>query len=116
VSGSTSDSVVLAAFEYSVDPNNDFDLSDSLDVLNLSLGSGYGTPHQFYNYAITNLVEYGMVVVASAGNSGDVNYITGSPGTSDDALSVAAGIDDMEHNWKSDFQLRLIRLIVKAKK
>ncbi len=101
-SGSTSDSVVLAAFEYAVDPNNDFDLSDSLDVLNLSLGSGYGTPHQFYNYAITNLVEFGTVIVASAGNSGDVKYITGSPGSSNDALSVAAGIDDMEHNWKSD--------------
>lgn len=102
ISGSTSDSVVLAAFEYAVDPNNDFDLSDSLDVLNLSLGSGYGTPHQFYNYAITNLVEFGTVVVASAGNSGDIKYITGSPGTSTDALSVAAGIDDMDHNWKSD--------------
>ncbi len=97
--GGTSDSVVLAAFEYAVDPNEDFELSDSLDVLNLSLGSGYGTPHEYYSYAISNLTDFGMLVVASAGNSGDVDYITGSPGSSDDALSVAAGIDDMLHNW-----------------
>ncbi len=101
VSGSTSDSVVLASFEYAADPNGDFNIEDKLDVINLSLGSGYGLPHEFYNYAVTNLVESGTVVVASAGNSGDIPYITGSPGTSTNSLSVAAGIDHMEHNWKA---------------
>lgn len=43
--GSTSDSVVIAALEYSADPNADGDAADKLDVINLSLGSGYGNPH-----------------------------------------------------------------------
>lgn len=98
--GSTSDEVVLASLEYSIDPNGDLDISDRLDVVNMSLGSSYGSPHILYNEAITNLTRGGVVVVASAGNSGNNDYITGAPATSDDAISVAASVDNMAHNWK----------------
>lgn len=37
--------------------------------------------------------------MASSGNSGNQDYITGAPGTSDDTISVAASIDNMLHNW-----------------
>lgn len=96
--GSTTDSAVIAALEWAADPNADLDLSDKLDVVNLSLGSSFGTPQILYNEAIRNLTAGGTVVVASAGNSGPVEYITGAPAVADTALSVAASIDNMKHN------------------
>lgn len=98
--GSTSDTVVIAALEFSADPNGDGDISDRLDVVNLSLGSGYGNGHILYTEAIRNLTTAGVSVVASGGNSGDVSYIVGSPGVAEDAISVAASVDDMDQNWK----------------
>ncbi len=96
--GSTSDEVVIAALEYAASPSGELSAQDQLDVVNLSLGSGYGNPHIMYNHAIKNLVRGGTVVVASGGNSGDEPYIVGAPGTSDNAISVASSIDNMNHN------------------
>lgn len=101
-SGGTGDSVVIAALEYAMDPNGDLDPSDKLDVVNLSLGGGYGKPHIFYNEAVKNLVRGGVVMVASAGNSGHTSYIVGAPSTADEAISVGASIDGMYKNWKFD--------------
>jgi minor extracellular serine protease Vpr len=100
--GSTSDMVVIAGLEFAADPNGDGDLRDQLDIVNLSLGSGYGNPKILYAEAVKNLVQGGTVAVISAGNSGNVDYIVGAPGTSTEALSVAASIDNGDHNWKYD--------------
>lgn len=100
--GGTSDAVVIAALEYCVDPNSDLDPADRLDVVNLSLGGNYGKPSINYSEAVKNLLRTGVSVVASAGNSGPVSYIVGAPSTSADALSVGAGIDNADWNWKSD--------------
>lgn len=97
--GSTSDMVVIAGLEYSADPNGDGDLRDQLDIVNLSLGSGYGNPKILYAEAVKNLAKGGTVSVISAGNSGAKDYIVGAPGTSTEALSVAASIDNGDHNW-----------------
>lgn len=97
--GSTADYVVIAALEYSADPNQDGDVSDRLDVINMSLGGGFGNPHILYSEAIKNLTKGGTFVVASAGNSGHKDYIVGAPSTADDALSVAASVDDGDQNW-----------------
>ncbi|MEE2743859.1 MAG: S8 family serine peptidase, partial [Bdellovibrionota bacterium] len=96
--GSTGDTVIIAGLEYAADPNKDLDPNDQLHVVNLSLGGGYGEPHNLYREAIRNLVKGGTVVVASAGNAGHSPYIVGSPSTSDEAISVAASVDDMTHN------------------
>ncbi len=98
--GSTGDTVVIAAMEFAADPNGDADLTDKLDVVNLSLGSGYGSGHILYSEAIRNLSSGGTTVVASGGNSGDSPYIVGSPGVTEEAISVAASVDDMDQNWK----------------
>jgi len=98
--GSTSDSVVIAALEYSADPNGDGKNDDQLDVVNMSLGSGYGNPHILYSEAIKNLVNGGTVVVASAGNSGHKDYIVGAPGSTTEAFSIAASVDNGDQNWK----------------
>lgn len=98
--GSTGDAVVIAGLEYAADPNGDLNPDDKLDVVNLSLGGGYGKPYIMYSEAVRNLVKGGIVMVASAGNSGPTSYIVGSPGTSDDAISIGASVDNMEHIWK----------------
>jgi len=40
------------------------------------------------------------MVIGAAGNSGPIDYVTGAPSTTTDALSVAASIDSSLHNWK----------------
>ncbi len=100
--GSTGDAVVIAGLEYAADPNADGLLNDQLDVVNLSLGSNFGTPRLLYGEAIRNLSNGGTVVVASAGNSGDQDYIVGAPSIVDEAISVAASVDNTDHNWKFD--------------
>ncbi|MCX6044390.1 MAG: S8 family serine peptidase [Chloroflexi bacterium] len=86
-----SSEVVDQGIEWAVDPNADGDLSDHVDVINLSLGSSYGTLDDPTSIASTNAVAAGIVVVASAGNSGDVTYVSGSPAIADAVISVAAG-------------------------
>lgn len=92
--GSTADSVVIAGMEYSVDPNGDGDISDRLDVLNLSLGSDFGSARGYYKDVLTRVDQAGIAVMIAAGNSGNFDYIAGSPGVNDEALSIAASIDN----------------------
>jgi subtilisin family serine protease len=89
--GSTS--LTTAAIDWAMDPNGDHDFSDHLDVINMSLGSSYGTPDDPPSAASDNAAAAGVVVVSSAGNSGDVTYVTGSPASSTRTLSVAASVD-----------------------
>lgn len=98
--GGTSDTLVIAALEYAADPDGDMDNSDRLHVLNLSLGGSYGKPHSLYNMAVGNLTHGGTLAVVSAGNDGPIPNIVASPSTSEESLSVAASIDDMEQNWQ----------------
>lgn len=78
--GSTS--VVSEAIDWAVDNN--------MDVISMSLGSPWGPADNSESEAIRNASDAGIIVVASAGNSGPVPYIAGSPAGSDGALSVAA--------------------------
>lgn len=99
---STGDAVVIAALEYSVDPNGDLNPDDRLDVVNLSLGGGYGKPSINYTEAAKNVVRAGVSFVAAAGNSGSTPYIVGAPSTATEAFSVAAGVDNMLHTTQVD--------------
>ena len=64
--------------------------ADDIDVVNMSLGSEFGTNEDPDAVATNNLVGTGVVVVASAGNSSSVPYITGSPAAATKSISVAA--------------------------
>lgn len=79
---------IIAAIERSVDPNEDGDFSDRLDVVNMSLG-GPGGPDDAMSTAVDNAVNAGVIFCISAGNS--YNYRTiGSPGTAREAITVGA--------------------------
>ena len=81
------------AIEWAVDPNGDGDFSDHLDVVNMSLGSSYGTAYDTSAVASDNAVLAGVAIVTSAGNSNDIYYITGAPGAATRALSTASSVD-----------------------
>lgn len=90
--GSTN--LVTEAIEYAVDPNKDGNFSDKVDIISMSLGSSEGYSDDDSAVASTNASDAGVIVVASAGNSGDSYYITGSPSVAGRVLSVAASFND----------------------
>lgn len=89
VSTSCSGVALINAMNRALDPNRDGNMSDAVDVINMSLGSGYGQAQDDLSFASTNAVNSGIVVVASAGNSSDRPYITGSPASTPEVISVA---------------------------
>src|SRR5437773_4910242 len=90
VSTSCSGLALLQGIEFALDPNGDGDISDAVDVINMSLGSSYGQKEDDLSAASANAVKLGVVVVSSAGNSADRPYIVGSPSTTPEVISVAA--------------------------
>lgn len=68
----------------------DWAVDNDMDVINMSLGSSFGRSDDPSAEAATNAAKAGVIVVASAGNSGPGRYITGSPGTGDGVISVGA--------------------------
>jgi len=99
--GGTSDAAILAALEYASDPDGNGLPHDALDLVNLSLGSRYGTPSHLSSKAVRTLVRSGTFVVASAGNDGGESYIIGAPATADEAIAVGASVDDSDWNWRT---------------
>ena len=89
--GSTN--LTTQAIDWAVDPNRDGDPADHFDVINMSLGSSYGTPDDDSAAASDLAAAAGVIVVTSAGNAGDVTYVSGSPGSATRALAVASSVD-----------------------
>ena len=80
--GSVDDFVLLDAIEMAVE--------DDVDVINMSLGSTWGTADEPIAQAIDNATAAGVLSVVSAGNEGPAPYQVGGPSTANTALSVAA--------------------------
>ena len=81
---------LILGMDFAVDPNGDGDTSDRVDIINMSLGSGYGQPFDDdLVAAVENATAIGSMTVASAGNCGDLPYCTGTPAAAPSALSVA---------------------------
>ena len=81
---------LIQGMEFSVDPDGDGDPADAVDVINMSLGSNYGQPFDDdLAAAVDAATALGVLTVASAGNSADKPYVTGTPAAAPTALSVA---------------------------
>ena len=74
--------VTIDAIEWAVD--------NDMDVINMSLGSPYGSPDDPGAQASTNAAKDGVIVIASSGNAGSNPYITGTPASGTGVVSVAA--------------------------
>lgn len=81
--GSTESDIMLAAMERA--------LADGMQVLNMSIGSAFQWPQYPTAVAASRLVDKGMVVVASIGNSGASGlYSAGAPGLGEKVIGVAS--------------------------
>jgi hypothetical protein len=80
---------VLEAIDRALDPNQDGNMSDAVDLINMSLGSFYGQPESADTLAVSNAVRAGVVVAVAAGNDGDRPWIVGQPSIAPAALAVA---------------------------
>jgi subtilisin family serine protease len=89
VSTSCNGVALLQGMDFAMNPDGNAATDDAVDVINLSLGSSYGQIEDDLTLAVSNAVAAGTVVVASAGNSADKPYVTGSPAMAPGALSVA---------------------------
>jgi len=79
----------ITGIERAVDPNQDGDYSDQVDVISMSLG-GSGDPDDVISQAVDNAVEAGVVVAIAAGNWGPNNETIASPGTARMAITVGS--------------------------
>ncbi len=89
ISTSCSGVALLQGVDFALDPNGDGDVSDHVDVINLSLGSNYGQEEDDLTAALNNASDLGVVVVAAAGNAADKPYIASSPANGNNIISVA---------------------------
>ncbi len=81
--GSTTADIMIAAMERA--------LQDGMHVLNMSIGSAFQWPQYPTAQASDRLVNKGMVVVASIGNSGAAGlYSAGAPGLGQKVIGVAS--------------------------
>jgi len=81
----------LLALESAMDPDGNGDISDRVDVINMSLGGDYGDiANDAVGLFINQAVKLGTNVVISAGNDGAYPFIVGGPSTTENALSVGA--------------------------
>lgn len=95
--GSVDEAVLVDSIEYAVDPNEDGDLSDHLDVINLSIGSAYNSAEGPSQLASDTASLAGVIVTGSGGNEGDTYYITGgSAGNARRAIAAASSVDSTD--------------------
>ena len=87
--GSGSMDGVIEGIERAIDPNQDGDFSDHVDVISMSLG-GYGNPDDPLSQAVDTAADLGVISVVAAGNSGPYEETIGSPGTARKAITVGA--------------------------
>jgi subtilisin family serine protease len=85
--------VVGEALDRAADPNNDGSTADHVDVVNMSLGSDFGSPQDGDSVLSNADSALGISVVVAAGNGGDLYDIGGSPGDATRVIGVAASVD-----------------------
>ncbi len=81
---------ILEAMDLAMDPNQDGDISDKVDVIHMSLGL-LGDPEDLWSQAVNNAFENGVLVTISAGNDGEAGiFTTSGPTNALNAISVGA--------------------------
>jgi subtilisin family serine protease len=65
-------------------------VANDMDVINMSLGSSFGSADDASALASENAARAGVLVVTSAGNAGSQPYLSGSPGSGNRVIATAA--------------------------
>jgi subtilisin family serine protease len=90
VSTSCSGVAILEGIDFALDPNGTGTLNDAVDVISMSIGGDFGPREEDSSEAFTDVVNFGIVSVMSAGNTGDIPYVVGGPGATPEVLALAA--------------------------
>ncbi|MDR3752585.1 MAG: S8 family serine peptidase [Terracidiphilus sp.] len=90
VSSSCSGVAILEGLDFALDPTNSGTLNYPVDIISMSIGGSFGMREDDSSEAFTDIVNFGIVGVVSAGNDGDIPYIVAHPAATPEVLAVAA--------------------------
>lgn len=90
VSSSCSGVAILEGIDFALDPTNSGSLNNAVDVISMSVGGSFGMRENDEGEAFTDVVNFGVVCVLSAGNDGDIPYIIAGPAATPEVLALAA--------------------------
>ena len=90
VSSSCSGVAILEGIDFALDPNNSGTLDNAVDIISMSVGGSFGQREEDDGEAFTDVVNFGVVSVISAGNDGDIPYIIAGPAATPEVLALAA--------------------------
>ncbi len=97
--------LILDPIEWVVEANMGVPGRPHVDVLNLSVGQIYGAEVMAEAGVIARAVDSGAVVVASAGNEGNLPFVAGAPAVAPDALAVASHVPPGRHGYEALLQV-----------
>jgi subtilisin family serine protease len=90
ISTACSGVALLQGMDFAIDPNGDGNLADHVDLVNMSLGSMYGSAFDDdLSQAVEHATSVGVLTVAAAGNGSDKPYVLDTPSAAPSAISVA---------------------------
>jgi subtilisin family serine protease len=90
VSTACSGVAILEGIDFALDPTNSGTLNNAVDVISMSIGQSFGMREDDDSEAFTDVVNFGVVSVISAGNDGDIPYILAGPAATPEVLALAA--------------------------
>ncbi|MBV9404349.1 MAG: S8 family serine peptidase, partial [Acidobacteriaceae bacterium] len=98
VSSSCSGVGMLEGLDFALDPNNTGTLNNAVDVISMSIGGSWGLREDDLSEAFTDVVNFGVMSVVSAGNDGNIPYVAAHPGSTPEVLDLAAthGVTDVD--------------------
>lgn len=90
VASACSGTAILQGLEFALDPTNSGTLNDAVDVISMSIGENFGQREADDGEAFTDIVNFGVVSVVSAGNAGNIPYVVGAPAATPEVIATAA--------------------------
>ncbi len=90
VSSSCSGVAMAEGIDFALDPNGTGTLNNAVDIISMSIGGSFGQREDDVSEMFTDVVNFGVVAVISAGNDGNIPYILAHPASTPEAIAVAA--------------------------
>jgi hypothetical protein len=82
---------LILGIEYLLDPYEDDNTDDKVDIINLSLGATFSSAcHDFVVVSLEHAPIFGVVYTTSFGNDGNLPYVAGAIGTTPNVIAVGA--------------------------
>ncbi len=90
VSAACSTVAMAEGVDFALDPNNTGTLNNAVDIISMSIGGPFGQREDDVSEMFTDVVNFGVVSVISAGNDGNIPYVLGAPASTPEVVSLGA--------------------------